>query len=160
LSWQKQLKRWPGWVVLVLVLAGFLAVGASRNAGPRTPNERLEDISSRLACPICDGESVFESRNADSQNIRAEIRSQIVDGNRSDTQIISYIADRFSARVLLVPKATGLDALVWALPVAALVCALVGLAYAFRKWKGAVDTVPDDADRELVDAALARDEDV
>ena len=76
LSWQRQLKRWPGWVLLVLVVAGFLAVGATRDSGPRTPDERLEDISSRLACPICAGESVFESRNSDSEAIRTEIRAQ------------------------------------------------------------------------------------
>jgi cytochrome c-type biogenesis protein CcmH len=57
--------------------------------------------------------------------------------------------------VLLVPRSTGIDALVWALPVAALVCAVVGLGAAFRRWKAAADTIPDDADRRLVAAALA-----
>ena len=157
MSWQRQLKRWPGWVLLVFVVVGFLAVGANRHTGPRTPDERLEDVSSRLACPICAGESVFESRNSDSEAIRTEIRAQIAQSNLSDTQIITYIADRYGARVLLVPKASGIDALVWALPVAALVCAVVGLAFAFRRWRRAVDTVPDDADRALVAAALERD---
>ena len=61
--------------------------------------------------------------------------------------------------MLLVPRATGIDALVWALPAAALVCAIVGLAVAFRRWKAAADTIPDDEDRRLVAAALDRDED-
>jgi len=39
------------------------------------------------------------------------------------------------------------------LPVAAAVCAVVGLAFAFRRWRRTVDTVPDDDDRALVDAA-------
>lgn len=156
-GWQRQLKRWPGWVLLVLVVVGFLAAGAGRDSGPRTPDERLEAISTRLACPICDGESVFESRNADSQNIREAIRQQIADGAASDTQIISFIADRFGAQVLLTPKATGVDALVWALPVAALICAVVGLGVAFRRWRHQIDTVPDDADRALVEAALAEE---
>jgi cytochrome c-type biogenesis protein CcmH len=157
LSWQRQLKRWPGWVLLVLVVAGFLAVGATHDTGPRTPDERLEDISSRLACPICAGESVFESRNSDSDAIRTEIKAQIAQTNLSDTQIITYIAQRYGARVLLVPKSSGLDSLVWALPVAALVCAVVGLTFAFRRWRLAADTIPDDADRALVAAAIAHD---
>jgi cytochrome c-type biogenesis protein CcmH len=144
-------------VLLVLVVVGFLAVGSTRDAGPRTPDERLEDISSRLACPICDGESVFESRNSDSEAIRTEIKAQIAQSNLSDTQIITYISDRYGARVLLVPKASGIDALVWALPVAALVCAVIGLIFAFRRWRLAADTVPDDADRALVAAAMADD---
>jgi cytochrome c-type biogenesis protein CcmH len=156
---KRSLKSWPSWVLLVLVVGGLLAVGAARDAGPRTPKERVEEISRRLACPICDGESVFESRNADSQAIRIEIARQVNDGTVSDNQIINFIEQRFGSRVLLVPKATGIDALVWALPVAALVCGVVGLGVTFRRWKAAGDTIPDDADRELVAAALAETDD-
>ena len=154
----RSLKGWPSWVLLVFVVGGLLAVGASRDAGARSPKERVEDISRRLACPICDGESVFESRNADSQAIRIEIARQVDTGTVSDDQIINYIEQRFGSKVLLVPRATGIDALVWALPVAALVCAVVGLGVAFRRWKTEADTIPDDADRRLVAAALAGDD--
>jgi cytochrome c-type biogenesis protein CcmH len=150
-----KVKGWPSWVLLVLVVGGLLAVGTTRETGPRSPKERVDEIGRRLACPICDGESVFESRNADSQAIRIEIARQVNGGTGSDDQIINFIAQRFGSRVLLVPRATGIDALVWALPVAALVCAVVGLGAAFRRWKAAADTIPDDADRELVAAALA-----
>ena len=151
----RSLKGWPSWVLLALVVGGLLAVGATRDAGARSPKERVEDISRRLACPICDGESVFESRNADSQAIRIEIARQVDTGTVSDDQIINFIEQRFGSKVLLVPRATGIDALVWALPVAALVCAVVGLGVAFRRWKNEADTIPDDADRRLVAAALA-----
>jgi cytochrome c-type biogenesis protein CcmH len=151
-------KSWPSWVLLAVVVGGLLAVGATRDAGPRTPKERVEDISRRLACPICDGESVFESRNADSQAIRIEIARQVDSGTVSDDQIINFIEQRFGSKVLLVPRATGIDALVWALPAAAFVCAVVGLAVAFRRWKAAADTIPDDEDRRLVAAALDEDD--
>ena len=152
------LKSWPGWVLLVLVVGGLLAVGATRDSGPRTPKERVEDISKQLACPICDGESVFESRNADSQAIRVEIARQVDTGTVSDDQIINFIEQRFGSRVLLTPRATGIDALVWALPAAALVCAVVGLGVAFRRWKTAADTIPDDEDRRIVAEALDEDD--
>ena len=152
---KKAIKNWPSWVLLVMVVVGLLAVGAARDAAPRSPKERVEDISKRLACPICEGESVFESRNADSDAIRVEIARQVDLGTVSDDQIINFIAQRFGSKVLLVPRATGIDALVWALPAAALVCAVVGLGVAFRRWKAAADTIPDDADRALVAEALA-----
>ena len=154
---KQALKRWPSWVLLVLVVAGLLAVGTTRDSGPRSPKERVEDISKRLACPICDGETVFESRNADSEAIRVEIARQVDTGTVSDDQIINFIAQRFGSKVLLVPRATGIDALVWALPAAAFVCAVVGLGVAFRRWKSAADTIPDDADRQLVADALAEE---
>ncbi len=33
-EWNKAVKHWPGWLALVFVVAGFLAVGAFRSTGP------------------------------------------------------------------------------------------------------------------------------
>jgi cytochrome c-type biogenesis protein CcmH len=151
----RSLKRWPGWFALLFMVVALLVVGYVRDSGPRSSEERIEEISKRLACPVCDGESVFESSNASSTRIRTEIRRQVDDGTATDDEIIAFITERFDGNLLLVPRATGIDALVWALPVAAGVCAVVGLGVAFRRWKLAATVEPDDADRELVDAALA-----
>lgn len=147
-------KRWPGWVLLVLVVAGFLAVGTTRDAGARTPEERLEEISKQLACPICDGETVYESRNASSAAIRTEVKAQITSTDASDDEIIAYIVQQYDYKTQLLPRASGFESLVWVLPSAAFVCASVALFFAFRRWKANVDTVPDDDDRALVEAAL------
>jgi cytochrome c-type biogenesis protein CcmH len=150
-SW-KRAKGWPGWALLAIVVAALLTVGIGSDNTPPTAQERVEAVSKRLACPICDGESVFESRNTASANIRDEIRQQVDAGVLSNDEIISYFVQR-NSRLLLVPKATGLDALVWALPAFAAVCAIAGLAFAFHRWKLVTDTVPTDADRALVDEA-------
>ncbi len=152
----QSVKRWPGWLALLFVVVALLVVGYVRETGPRSTQERIEDISKRLACPVCDGESVFESSNASSTAIRTEIRRQVTAGTANDDQIIAFIEDRFDGNLLLVPKATGIDALVWALPVAAFVCAVVGLGVAFRRWRLAADTVPDDADRDRVTEELSK----
>jgi len=148
-------KRWPGWVLLVLVVAGLLAYGSTKDAGARTPEERVEEISKQLACPICDGETVYESRNTASISIRAEIRAQVTTTDAGDDEIIAYIVQQFGAQTQLLPRASGFESLVWVIPSVALVCAAVGLWFAFRRWRTAVDTVPDEQDRALVAAALA-----
>lgn len=150
----RRAKAWPSWILIGVIVVGLLAVGATRDSSPRTSEERVQEITRRLACPECDGESVFESRNRASNNIREEVRAQVAAGNRTDEEIITFIAERFTSRVLLVPRASGIDALVWALPVAAFVCAIAGLAFAFRRWKRAADTVPTEGDRALVEAAM------
>jgi cytochrome c-type biogenesis protein CcmH len=137
-----------------MAVIALLAIGINQDSGPSTPEERVEAISKRLACPICDGESVFESRNNASVAIRTEIAAQVNSGVRTDEEIISFIEQRYGSRVLLVPRATGVDALVWMLPVVAFVCATAGLAVAFRRWKQAADTVPSEEDRILVADAL------
>jgi cytochrome c-type biogenesis protein CcmH len=153
-------KRWPGWVLLVFVVVGLLAVGAGRADGPSTPAERAEAIEQRVACPVCDGESVFESRNTASQNIRNRIGVLVGEGELDDDEIIAVIASTYDGRILLVPRASGFDTLVWALPVAALICALAALAFTFRRWRreAAADVDPTDDDRALVAAALASED--
>ena len=152
-AWRRA-KRWPGWLVLGVVVIGLLAIGVARDSGPRTSEERVEDIAKRLACPICDGESVFESRNNASAAIRNDIKADVSAGLLDDDQILTSIEERYGEKVRLLPKATGVDSLVWILPVAAFVCAFAGLVFAFRRWKRAADTVPTDDDRLLVEAAL------
>lgn len=152
-----RLKRWPGWVLLVLVVAGFLAYGTTRDAGALTPEERVEEITKRLACPVCDGETVYESSNPASAAIRSEVKAQVTSTDATDDEIVAYIVQQFEARTQLLPKATGFESLVWVLPATAFVCASVGLGLAFRRWRANIDTVPDDADRALVDEALRED---
>ena len=151
-------KRWPGWVLLVFVVAGCLAYGVTRDAGARTPEERVEEISKQLACPICNGETVYESRNTASASIRAEIKNQVSSTDASDDAIIAYVVQQFGAKTQLLPRASGFESLVWVIPGVALVCAGVGLFFSFRKWRTNVDTVPDDADRARVEAAMAAED--
>lgn len=151
---KRSLKGWPGWALLLVVLVSLLAIGSTRDGGPSTPQDRIDSITKRLACPQCDGESVYESRATSAEAIRTDVARQVAEGTASDQDILSGIEAAYGTRVLLVPKATGFDALVWAIPVAVLILAAAGLVVAFRRWKRAIDTVPTDDDRELVAAAL------
>lgn len=157
----RRLKSWPGWVLLVLVAVAFLAVGATRSSGPQSPEDRVDAITQRIACPVCKGESVFESQNNSSRNIRNQVESLVRANELSDEQIITFIDNRNEAELLLVPKASGLDALVWALPAAGFVLGMTGLIIAFRRWRAEADGLADPTadDRALVDAALAADVD-
>lgn len=147
-------RRAVGWAVIAVAFVSLLAVGTARELGPMTPEERIEAITRRLACPVCDGESVYESANAASVAIRSEVKSQVAAGTASDDEIIAYIVQQFEAKTQLLPSASGFDSLVWVLPAVAGVTAVVALAFAFRRWKAAADAVPDESDRALVEAAL------
>jgi cytochrome c-type biogenesis protein CcmH len=157
--WNRVLKKWPSWVIMVFAVVALVAVGATRDGGPQSAGDRVDSISRRLACPVCDGESVFESRNNASDSIRSEITAQVSEGRLGDDQIIEFIAGRFGAQVLLVPRSTGIEALVWAIPAAALVVAMAGLAMAFRRWRDEALAYPNatQADFDLVAGALSDD---
>lgn len=156
----RRLKHPTSWVVLTFLVVAMVAVGATREGGPQTAGQRIDQISRRLACPVCDGESVFESRNNASDSIRAEITAQVSEGRLTDDQIIELIASRFGGQVLLVPRSSGIEALAWAIPAVALVMAIAGLAITFRRWRreSAAYPEPTAEDFARVAAALAAEE--
>ncbi len=151
-----RLKRWPSWVLLLFVVVGLIAFGATRDTGPRTPDDRIESIAKRLACPVCQGESVYESRNPASNQIRVAIRRAVNDGDLTDHQIVEQIQVAYEGEELLVPTATGVEALAWALPATAFVLGVAGLAIAFRRWQAEANRLgrATEADYALVATAL------
>lgn len=142
---------------MTFVVVALLTVGGTRDNGPLTQSERIDAISRRVACPTCDGESVYVSRAAAAEAIRNQIAREVAAARLSDDEIIAGIAGSFNARVLLVPRATGFDALVWVLPVAVAVCAVVALGFAFRRWRREPQQ-PTAADVEMVEELLAGEE--
>jgi cytochrome c-type biogenesis protein CcmH len=155
----KKLKSWPMWMLMGILTVSLLAVGTTRDTGPLTQGDRIDAITKRVACPTCDGESVFVSRASAAEAIRKQVAREVAAGEKSDTEIIGSISDSFNAQILLVPRATGLDSLVWVLPIAVLVCAVAGLAMAFRKWRKQNTTVATGEDFALVNKLLAQGED-
>ena len=143
------------WIVMGAIAVALLIFGGMRDSGPLTQQDRIDAITMRLACPTCQGESVYVSRASAAEAIRAEVARQVGSGLRTDDETIAYIEQRFGGQVLLVPRSTGVDSLVWALPIAALIAATAALGIVFRKWRTADDGAASAEDEALVKAALA-----
>jgi cytochrome c-type biogenesis protein CcmH len=144
-----------GWAAMAAVLAALLTVGALGDRGPRTTAERVDGIARTVACPVCNGESIDESRAEIAAAMRDET-ARLVEQGGSDAEIRAYWASRYGQEVLLTPPGTGIGALVWILPVVGLVAAVAGLVIAFRRWRVRPDVAVSDADRALVEEALQR----
>lgn len=125
--------RRSAWALLLVVTVVLVVFGTVRENGPLTQQDRIDTITKRVACPTCDGESVYVSRAAAAQAIRAEVARQVGDGLKTDDEIVAFIADRFGGQVLLVPRGSGLDSLVWVLPVVVAVALIGALAMSFRR---------------------------
>ena len=148
-----RVKGLAGWLLALGAVVALLLVGTLRDSGPRSENDRIDSITKRIACPVCAGESVFESRNAAAVNIRNKVEDLVEQGRLGDDEIIASIEADSGGQLLLVPKRSGIDALVWALPVAVGVMAVVGLVLAFRHWRRVETVEATDEDRALVEAA-------
>ncbi len=139
--------RRSAWAFLLVVTVALVVFGTVRETGPLTQQDRIDTITKRVACPTCDGESVYVSRAAAAQAIRAEVARQVGDGLKTDDEIVAYIADRFGGQVLLVPRGSGLDALVWVLPVVVAVALGGALAMSFRRGSASAPNASPTANR-------------
>lgn len=141
-------------LALAAVVVGALVIGSGSGDGDPSPAARTRRLAAGLRCPVCQGLSVADSPSPTARAITDDIRRR-VDAGESDGVIRRAYVDRYGEEILLSPPEDAFVALVWALPVAALLLAAGGLALAFRRWRGDVPGAPTDADRELVERALA-----
>lgn len=150
-------RKWLPYGLLLVVVATTLFFGTRSSGGAATPAARAAHIASEVRCPTCEGLSANESETPASLAVRKEIRRR-VDAGESDDEIRRFLVASYGEDILLRPGATGVAGLVWALPVAALVCALAGLAIAFRRWRrqAVLGGEASPADRQLVEQALRR----
>ncbi|MGH9021233.1 MAG: cytochrome c-type biogenesis protein [Acidimicrobiales bacterium] len=118
-----------------LWLAALVAVGAlCVIALPRTSAAaaRVARLESLVRCPSCEDLSVAQSNASSAVAVRHQIVHQVAVG-RSDTEILTSIEDQYGSSVLLSPSTSGLGALLWAVPLAALTLAGVVLARLARR---------------------------
>ncbi|MHB8465291.1 MAG: cytochrome c-type biogenesis protein [Acidimicrobiales bacterium] len=142
------------WLALALVIAGAVVIGSRSTPGPASIDERVRTVAAGIRCPTCSGQSAAVSDAPASQAIRAEIARRFEAGQTAQ-QIQAFLVSRYGPSILLRPPASGVAGLVWVIPVAAGICAVFGLAVAFRRWRIRPGAPVSDADRAIVAAALA-----
>jgi cytochrome c-type biogenesis protein CcmH len=151
------IRRWGPWIAVAVVAFSALAVAAFGTRAAPTAQDRVSSLSRTVKCPVCSGESVAESNAPASQEIRRQIAEQVQQG-QSDDEIRSFYAAKYGQAVLLTPSASGVNVLVWILPVVALAIGIAALAIVFRRWSSMPQERATDEDRELVALALHPEE--
>jgi cytochrome c-type biogenesis protein CcmH/NrfF len=92
-------------------------------------DRQVKEVSSELRCVVCQGLSIQDSPSTLAQEMRAVVREQIAAGRTPD-QVKSYFVERYGEWVLLRPKASGVNLIVYVLPIAMIVG---GAAFVFLK---------------------------
>lgn len=146
-------RRWSWLIIAALVVVALVRAGVSE--GPAlTAEERVQDIAATIKCPTCRSQSVAGSDSAAARAIRGDIARRVSDGESAD-EIRAAVAATYGDDVLLTPSSSGIEGIVWILPVVALVFGLAGVSAAFARWRRNPAATATDADRALVDQALA-----
>jgi cytochrome c-type biogenesis protein CcmH len=128
--------------VAALVL-GSLAWGSG--AGARQPaantrpaadsvlDARVSAVARQLRCPVCQGLSIQDSPSELAQQMRDLVKEQLRQG-KSPEQVTAYFVGRYGEWILLEPKASGFNVLVYALPILVVVGGGLGIVVMVRRW--------------------------
>ena len=133
----------------------ILALLLLLNAPPQGDElaRQTQEIAARLRCPVCQGLSVADSPSEMAVNMKTEVRDMLARGYTRE-QIESHFVRSYGEFVLLAPKFEGVNALVWILPIAALLLGAFVIRMKLRALAAAPRPKNDDPDlarvRELV----------
>ena len=112
--------------------------GADGVTTPRTAysaelERETSEIASELRCPVCQGVSVEDSPTELARQMRAVVREQLASG-RSPNEVRQYFVDKYGEWILLEPKASGFNLVVYVLPWLAMLAGLAFIVFAVRRW--------------------------
>ena len=109
---------------------GCVAVGGGRGA-PEL-ERRASELNKTIMCPLCPGESIDQSQNPLSIQMRAAVSEKLAEG-WTDDQIREFFVERYGPSVLLEPPTEGFGLAAWIVPPAAFGAALAALLFALKR---------------------------
>jgi len=128
----------PLLLAALTIAASFFAV-AVVYAQTRLPtDDEVNAIAKQLYCPVCPNTPLDVCETQACKDWRAQIRDQLAAG-WSEERIIDYFVTQYGERVLAEPGRKGFTALVWVLPVIAVLLGLAVVWQVLRSWRSRQD---------------------
>ena len=137
-----------------LMLATAIWLGP---AGAVQPGEALSDpaleararvLSAELRCMVCQNQSIDLSDAELAHDLRVLVRERLAAGD-SDKEVLDYVVSRYGEFVLLKPRFSLRNALLWGTPVLLLVIGAGVLFFSQGRRKAAAQTLTEEETAEL-----------
>jgi cytochrome c-type biogenesis protein CcmH len=106
-------------LALAAVLAAALCMGAASDPGDRLKDPaqeaRARHLFEQFRCVVCQNESIDDSQAELAHDLRQIVRVQVAQG-RSDAQIRAFMVDRYGEFILLKPRFSAGNSVLWLAP--------------------------------------------
>jgi len=138
-------------LLLLAACAPSLAVQPSEMLDDPALEERARNLSAGLRCMVCQNQSIDDSDAELARDLRVLVRERIAAGE-TDEEVIDYVVSRYGEFVLLQPRFSARNALLWATP--AVLLALGGvflLLHASRRRRPAPAALSAEEEARLKD---------
>lgn len=148
------------WNLVVAALIGlFVAVAPLPGSGVESPDAaereaRIRAVEDALMAPCCWVNTLSNHSSALSEQLKGEIRARIDQGQSVDEILDLYVA-KYGERILAAPKASGFNALAWAMPF--VFVAFGGVVCLLWMWRRRVTAEPSSGSGPVQVARVAPD---
>jgi cytochrome c-type biogenesis protein CcmH len=144
-------------LLLTLLFAGAaLAVKPDEVLADPALEARARTLSEELRCMVCQNQSIDESDAELARDLRVLVRQRLVAGD-TDRQVIDYIVSRYGEFVLLKPRFSLRNALLWGTPVLLLLAGGIFIVLTARSRRSAATNALTAEEQAELDTILHRD---
>ena len=109
---------------------------------------RARTLSAELRCMVCQNQSIDLSDAELAHDLRVLVRERLTAGD-SDEEVLDYVVSRYGEFVLLKPRLSLRNALLWGTPVLLLVAGAGVLFFSQRRRKADAQTLTEEETAEL-----------
>jgi cytochrome c-type biogenesis protein CcmH len=108
------------------------------------------ELNDRIMCPICPGQTIAQSNNGTSAQMRDLVLKKLRQGETKE-EILQYFESRYGERAMAKPHKKGLNLMLWFLPFLLVALLVIGIYYLIQHWskKGRVETITDIEEAKL-----------
>lgn len=114
---------------------------------------RARTLSEGLRCMVCQNQSIDESDADLARDLRILVRQRLVAGD-SDQQVMDYIVSRYGEFVLLKPRFSLRNALLWGTPVILLLAGGIFIMLGARSRRSVPERILSAEEKAALDAML------
>lgn len=107
-------------LLLLLLAVPALAVTPQERLADPALEARAREISQELRCLVCQNQSIDDSDAELARDLRILVRERLLAGD-TDGQVLDFVVARYGEFVLLRPRFSWRNALLWSAPVLLLV---------------------------------------
>ncbi|RWM13163.1 MAG: cytochrome c-type biogenesis protein CcmH [Mesorhizobium sp.] len=144
-------------LLLTLLFAGAaLAVKPDEVLADPALEARARTLSEELRCMVCQNQSIDESDADLARDLRVLVRQRLVAGD-TDQQVIDYIVSRYGEFVLLKPRFSLRNALLWGTPVLLLLVGGIFIVLTARSRRSTATNALTAEEQAKLDTILHRD---
>ncbi|MFC1881022.1 cytochrome c-type biogenesis protein CcmH [Thermodesulfobacteriota bacterium] len=114
-------------------------------AAPYHNEEALQkaarEIYDLIMCPLCAGQTIAQSNNETSSQMRDLVLKKLRQGESKD-EILQYFESRYGERILAKPNKKGFNLILWVLPFVCVALAAIAIYFLIRRWSARVPVTP------------------